>query len=158
MSVCWCHVAFDFYHFIAVSLPAVICSGKLQGKNNLSQFLICACSFAIVWNLWKAVLFPSQKANEEEVKSLTKPKLAWRHCSPSGIHPSLSKHERIERSKGNWQRKQTHAANKEPDSPAYGSCFASMQPAAWVRLIIHLLSNSCVCLLDWNPYRVIGWS
>lgn len=76
MSVYWCHVAFDFYHFIAVSLPAVICSGKLQGKTNLSQFLICACSFAIVWNLWKAVLFPSQKANEEEVKSLTKPKLA----------------------------------------------------------------------------------
>lgn len=144
MSVCWCHV-FDFYHFIAVSLPAVICSGKLQGKTNLSQFLICVCSFAIIWNLWKAVLFPSQKANEEEVKSLTKPKLAWRHCSPSGIHPSLSKHERIERSKGNWQRKQTHAANKEPDSPAYGSCFAGMQPCS-VSKTYYSFTVKFVCL------------
>lgn len=89
-------------------------------RGNLTRakpcvFLICVYSFAIFLYLWKENLLPSPKAHGEEATTLTNPRLAY--CSQTGIHPSLSKHQRVDkRSEGNLQTKLTHAANKEPHS------------------------------------------
>lgn len=94
------------YWFLSAKL-----SWESFAKLTEVHFLTSLCSIAMIWCLWKSVLFLLR--GHMIRKCLTKPSLAWAYCSLTGVHPSLSKQERMERSEGYWQRKPTHTANKE---------------------------------------------
>lgn len=129
------HVVFDFHLFPCQQSSVV---GKLRGKLTACQlsevqFIICIRSFALVWHLWTAVLFPFQKAHEEEVKSLTKPRLAWGYAGRVVSSPPWVNMREWRGQKASWHR----ALIKDLTVTHEGVLFL----AAWRRLVI--INQSC---------------